>query len=181
MEVAPTRLPSAGPVTAAEGSESIYGNGTGYQLELTQPTAPFNGFLFGQVSPAVSLARVTTTGGGSALTLPNGYFFMPHISGSFTLTVSATGYEPYSTSVSVAELAITTVNISLISNSKPTLGNVDNDDNVDLADAILALQVMTRRNPSQTITKNADVSGDGKIGLAEIIYILQTVAGIRGN
>jgi hypothetical protein len=46
-----------------------------------------------------------------------------------------------------------------------------------LDDAIAALQVMARMKP--TVYKDADVNGDGKIGLPEAIYILQTLAGLR--
>jgi len=48
-----------------------------------------------------------------------------------------------------------------------------------LTDAIMAVQVMAGITPSQNINKNTDVNGDGKIGLAEAIYILQKVAGMR--
>ncbi|MCX5846295.1 MAG: Ig-like domain-containing protein [Deltaproteobacteria bacterium] len=52
-----------------------------------------------------------------------------------------------------------------------------------LADAILALQVIARMNPADIpdnyATSGADINGDGKIGLPEVIYILQKVAGMR--
>jgi Raf kinase inhibitor-like YbhB/YbcL family protein len=61
------------------------------------------------------------------------------------------------------------------------LGDVNNDGNLDLTDAIIGLQVLIGIKPSlsQTIYSGADVNGDGKIGLAEVIYVLQKVAGIR--
>jgi len=48
----------------------------------------------------------------------------------------------------------------------------------DLADAILALQVLAGLNPPNVNT-GGDVNGDGRIGLPEVIYILQKVAGLR--
>ncbi len=57
-------------------------------------------------------------------------------------------------------------------------GDVNGDGRIDLADAILALQVLAGLNPDG-IHLSADVDGDGKIGLAEAIYILQDVAGLR--
>lgn len=48
-----------------------------------------------------------------------------------------------------------------------------------LADAIAAVQVMAGMTPSQDIHKDVDIKGDGKIGLPEAIYILQSVAGMR--
>jgi hypothetical protein len=59
-------------------------------------------------------------------------------------------------------------------------GDVNDDKVVNLADAILALQIAAGITPTgQTITNAADVNGDGRIGLAEVIYILQKMAGVR--
>ncbi len=49
---------------------------------------------------------------------------------------------------------------------------------MDLADAILALQVLSGLNPDG-IQLNADANGNGKIGLEEVIYTLQVVAGLK--
>ena len=57
-----------------------------------------------------------------------------------------------------------------------SLGDVNGDGRIDLADAILALQVLAGLNPDG-IHLSAD--GDGRIGLAEAIYILQDMAGLR--
>jgi len=57
-------------------------------------------------------------------------------------------------------------------------GDLNHQNGVDLADAILALKVVSGLNPSG-IFFDADVNSDGKIGLAEVVYILQTVAGLR--
>jgi len=48
----------------------------------------------------------------------------------------------------------------------------------DLADAILALRVIAGLNPPNVFA-GADVNNDNKIGLEEVIYILQKVAGLR--
>lgn len=58
-------------------------------------------------------------------------------------------------------------------------GNVNGDDKIDLADAILALRVSAGISISQTIYMDADVNGDKKIGIEEVIYILQKIAGLR--
>ncbi|MGD9975257.1 MAG: dockerin type I domain-containing protein [Desulfatirhabdiaceae bacterium] len=52
---------------------------------------------------------------------------------------------------------------------------MNNDGIVDLTDAVLALQVINGLQPTG-IYLSADVNGDGKIGMAEVIYILQQVA-----
>ncbi|CAN2044731.1 spore coat protein H [Candidatus Magnetomoraceae bacterium gMMP-1] len=51
-------------------------------------------------------------------------------------------------------------------------GDVDGNGLVDLKDAILALKIMTGITPSSSVFKEADVNGDDKIGLHEVLYIL---------
>lgn len=58
-------------------------------------------------------------------------------------------------------------------------GDIDNNQAVGLADAILALQIAAGISPPSTIYKEADLNGDGKIGIIEAIYILQKTAGLR--
>jgi hypothetical protein len=65
----------------------------------------------------------------------------------------------------------------------PTISDPQGDLNancaVNLQDAIIALQIQSAVPPSDTIDLSADVNGDGKIGQAEVVYVLQKVAGIR--
>jgi len=65
------------------------------------------------------------------------------------------------------------------STGKDPKGDTNGDGNVDLTDALLALQVLAGLEPSTTVQKEADVNGDDKIGLEEVFYILQQVAGLR--
>jgi hypothetical protein len=58
-------------------------------------------------------------------------------------------------------------------------GDVNNDGNVDLLDAVSALKVCVGIEPAEEVNANADVDGDGKIGMAEVIYILQKAAKLR--
>jgi hypothetical protein len=55
-------------------------------------------------------------------------------------------------------------------------GDIDYSENIDLRDAILALQVCIGIAPTSAIHKEADVNGDNKIGIAEAIYALQISA-----
>lgn len=57
------------------------------------------------------------------------------------------------------------------------MGDLNGNENIDLVDSIIALQIVAGIIPSQTVHTGADVNGDGKIGMAEVIYILQKVAG----
>ena len=58
-------------------------------------------------------------------------------------------------------------------------GDVNDDNKVDIMDAILALQVMSRMSPAQTVYKKADVNGDKRINLIDAIYILQKTGELR--
>ncbi len=55
---------------------------------------------------------------------------------------------------------------------------IDLDDEIGLADAILALKIVAGIEVTD-IRENADMSGDEKTGLEEAVYILQTVAEMR--
>jgi hypothetical protein len=59
-------------------------------------------------------------------------------------------------------------------------GDIDANGIISLDDAILVFQLMSRRYP-QRIVRVADVNSDGKLGVEDAIYILQKVAGLRGN
>jgi len=58
-------------------------------------------------------------------------------------------------------------------------GDIDNSGTIDLRDAIMAIQGCAGIIPPSTVYKEADVNGDNKIGMEEVIYILQKVSGLR--
>ena len=58
-------------------------------------------------------------------------------------------------------------------------GDSDGDAAVDLADAILSLQVCAGMDPPVWVDKEADVNRDGRISTEEVVYILQGVAHMR--
>jgi len=57
-------------------------------------------------------------------------------------------------------------------------GDIDNSGVTDLTDAINVLRILSDI-PVSPLNLAADVNGDGKIGMEEEVYILQTVAGLR--
>ncbi|MDM8540116.1 C13 family peptidase [Desulfococcaceae bacterium HSG9] len=63
-------------------------------------------------------------------------------------------------------------------------GNLTDDSQLDLQDAIVALQVMTGNTASGMLrsdytTSGVDIDGDGKVGMAEVIYVLEKTAELR--
>lgn len=68
----------------------------------------------------------------------------------------------------------------VIANGKPVvLGDIDNDGNVTLTDVVLGLQLATGQEPSGAVTTDADINGDGKIGMEEVLHALQKFSGER--
>ena len=59
----------------------------------------------------------------------------------------------------------------------PPKGDLDGSGTADLTDAILAAEVMA--NATTQVLAGGDINGDGKIGLAEMIYALQCAGGLR--
>jgi hypothetical protein len=76
---------------------------------------------------------------------------------------------------------LTLLSLYPVSESSIIMGDVNGDLTVNLADAIIAMQVISNMIPSGTAYKSADVNGDGKIDMAEVIYILQKIAWTRQN
>jgi YD repeat-containing protein len=49
----------------------------------------------------------------------------------------------------------------------------------NIADAVRILQLLTRVQSSAPVSVSGDVNTDGKIGMAEIIFTLQALSGLR--
>jgi len=58
-------------------------------------------------------------------------------------------------------------------------GDINGDFTIDLTDSILGLQLTAGIIPPVPVYKETDVNGDGKIGVEEVIYVLQYEAGLR--
>jgi hypothetical protein len=58
-------------------------------------------------------------------------------------------------------------------------GDLDDNSRIDLADAIIAIQVMLNVLQTQNVNRLADVNSDGKIGMEEAIFIMQKASGVR--
>jgi hypothetical protein len=57
-------------------------------------------------------------------------------------------------------------------------GDVDGNGMVELNDAIVALKVLSGVDPGVAVCLTADVNGDNKIGIEEVIFILRKVLGV---
>ncbi|MFC1856698.1 hypothetical protein ACFL9U_01580 [Thermodesulfobacteriota bacterium] len=60
----------------------------------------------------------------------------------------------------------------------PDAGDITGDGIIDLQDAILALQILVGIESESRAYTQADISGDSRIGIEEMIYIMQKTAGL---
>jgi hypothetical protein len=50
---------------------------------------------------------------------------------------------------------------------------------IGLSDAVLCMRILAKLKMTTTVGKESDVNGDGVIGLPDMIYVLQKIAGLR--
>lgn len=55
-------------------------------------------------------------------------------------------------------------------------GDMNNNDMVDLSDAVLVLQILTQMR-EHGVSVCADVNSDGRVGMEEVIYIMRKISG----
>jgi hypothetical protein len=58
-------------------------------------------------------------------------------------------------------------------------GDLDNDDQVNITDAILALKAVAGMDFGSLTPLSGEVNGDGRIGIEEVLYALQSAARLR--
>jgi hypothetical protein len=58
-------------------------------------------------------------------------------------------------------------------------GDTDNDYEITLKDAVLAIRVLSALAPDRFVKKEADINADGKIGVEEVIFILRKISGME--
>jgi hypothetical protein len=165
-----------------------FGANVRYNIQISQPTAPVSGRIEGTVKDSVSKLPVgnviiTTTQKRSALSSPNdGYYTMEnHPAESYTLTAKADGYQTFTVSGTLSASGVVTQDISLIPSGSVIFekGDLNKDKSVNLTDAIIALRVLAGLGFSGTYDIQTDVNGDNKVGMEEVIYILQKAAGLK--
>jgi hypothetical protein len=57
------------------------------------------------------------------------------------------------------------------------LGDIDGDKYITLLDAIVVLKMLSKIDPEVEVTTYGEVTGDGKIGIEAVLYIMQKISG----
>jgi len=149
-------------------------------------SASTTGYIVEDTLPSGWTASGMTDGGQTASGVVRFAIMTPN-NPAKTLTYQATplsgttGAKTFSGKVALDATEIPITGTSSISDTatQVVMGDVNGSGgSPDLADAILALQVLAGLNPSG-IKVGADVNGDGRIGFEELGYILQKVAVLR--
>jgi hypothetical protein len=166
--VTPNQVIQAGPfplsvsVADAEGIAKVWVSVMPPNFIIPQPTNEFE-------TPIVSLEKIDLADPNGDDIYNGNYNFQ--YNGMYVLTFFV---QDIGDNVVSQEVRLT------VENGQATFvpGDLNNDRNVDLLDAIVGLQVSVGMKPS-VVSKEADVNGDGKIGLQDVLYILQKAAGLR--
>jgi hypothetical protein len=118
-----------------------------------------------------------TGGVGGTATSTSGTYYITNVQVNDTVTVTATknGWQFPSAVFNCPSIGYD--NISEIFNHL-VQGDLNGNGTLDLSDAITGLKILSRQTP-QSINTIIAVNSDGKIGMAEVIYILQKIAGLR--
>ncbi|MCD6585823.1 MAG: hypothetical protein J7K96_08690, partial [Desulfobacteraceae bacterium] len=155
-----------GEPTADAGPDQTVSPGATVILDGSASTDPEDSIVSYQwnISGAMGSFPLSLTGQTPSFTAPNADEWV-----IYRLTVTDNG----------GKTDTDKVTITINADNNKIDGDVNGDSNVDLSDAILALQLMVGINPAQPIYKTADVNDDGQIGLEEAIRALQAVSGIE--
>jgi len=136
--------------------------------------------FFGTRGSISGVTMTLSTGGTTTTDSSGNYSFKVSAGWSGTVTSSKSGYTFTPTSKSYTNVTATQHNQDyMATESTASPGDVNGSGGTpDLTDAILALQILAGLNPSNVFV-SADVNSNNKIGLEEVIYILQKVSGLR--
>ena len=112
----------------------------------------------------------------------DGSYLMFHEPGIYIMRAMAFGFEMFTDLLDIKEDGKREAEIQKDIFLVPKI-DINGDDTVDLADAVLGLKIASGMEVSGLIisdylTSDIDVNGDNKIGLEEVMYIIRKVAGI---
>jgi hypothetical protein len=160
-------------------TDAIEGQYTGYDLRINIADTIYNGIINGYIRVSgteipIGDAVVRTSKGLADISLPSGiYRIGGHESGEAFIFAEASGFYSYTASINVNAINITRHDIYMIPHNVP--GDLNMDGKITLQDAIVAGNILTNIDLPAEEWILFDISGNGQIGIEEMIYILKYV------
>jgi len=152
---------------------------TGYELRVNIAATIFNGTINGYVrikgteTPIADAIIHTSKNLGDISSSTGAYRIGGHESVTTTIFAEASGFQSYSASILVDPVEITRHDIYLDPQVIP--GDLNMDGIITLTDAILSGYILTNMDLSDQLWMLSDCSGNGKIGIEEMVYILNFI------
>jgi streptogramin lyase len=164
-----------------------FGLDTEYDLSVYHPVGGTPGMLIGQVSDGagdgIEGAVIKAIGiNGTAISVDDGYFIMVLPSGTYIISVELPGYsltQQQSVSIISEGTAAADFQLDIVFN-----GDVNGDGKLDILDLIVSLKSTCGLWDENSVRldysgSGQDVNGDQKIGMEEVIYILQRISDVN--
>jgi hypothetical protein len=151
------------PFVPAEKTYTLKNTGAGSIEWLVNPGSNDNAFLLSNRTGALLPGQEDTV----TVTVNDSYSFTPGVRQSRTIRFINLTNPQGNTTRKVDAIVV------------DRRGDVNGDYTVNLSDAISVLGFMAGVQPSGNLYTEADANGDDKIGVEEVLYILQKLAGLR--
>jgi hypothetical protein len=183
-DATPVFIESGQIVSGIDFSLDAGGTVTGYVYEEGGTTAIANLHVFATDYTTGQWVAGTNTGqdGSYSLTLPTGTYRVKACPSCMGIPYIDEWFDDASMYESADPVSVTapdnTPGIDFILGFQPVPGDINGDRVLTLADAVVGLQLVAGMSPSP-VNNSAHVNLDGKLGLAEVIFVLQNVAGLR--
>lgn len=164
-------------VMVEQSNPAIFGENTGYDLSVYRPVAgepgTVTGYVFNEALEGIRGARVRVSV-VTTLSLKSGYFSMTVPSGTWPITVEATGYEsPAGDTVTVQSHNETTKVLLMSPGSQPKYpGDLDGDDDVDGSDLAICADEYGNDDCFSTPCQ-CDIDNDGSVNEADLDLLSQ--------
>jgi hypothetical protein len=149
-----------------------------FNTNNTNPAAAWiKGNVFNANTKEAIKNAVVSVGSLSFPTAEGGYFLGQVPPGTHTITATGAGFMARAyNGISIGDGQVVTKDFALTA-ARP--GDLNGDNVVDMADCIQAIRIMNGADAGTADVMAADVNGDEKIGLQDVLYILQKAAGLR--
>jgi hypothetical protein len=158
---------------------------TGNYCKAASKQDHFNRFIVGTVWEDLDENNMYDPGEGKGniTVMPdNGeYYAITSDSGGYAIPVTTGTYEILFSGNDLADMSffVTVQDKSILLDYKVdnigVIGDINNNSKIELADLIIGLRIISGNTPVSGVNLDADVDGDSRIGMEEILYLLKII------